>query len=688
MPGQTLSSPQKAQEGVYRTVCGLCNGNCGISVAVENGRVVHVEGRKNHPVTRGYICPKGRAVKELLEAPDRLRRPLKKTAGGRWQEISWEEALHLIAQKLNDIKAGYGAEAVAVHVGQAGVRKESTLYAKRFCRAFGTPNFSTAGSHCHISKMMANMVTCGVLPVSDYRNSNCIVLWGYNPAASCPPLLDPINEALRRGAGLIVVDPRVTPLAKRAGCHLQLRPGTDCALALSMLHVIIEEGLYDRDFVGRWTAGFDRLAKHAAGYPPEKVAQVTWVPAEKIKEAARLYAKSSPACISTGIAVELNTNGFQAARAIAILQAVTGNLDVRGGALFVPEAKLASLKLDDIDRGSFKPAVGQDEFPLFYKYTRQAQANIYTEAILEGKPYPLKGMVIAGSNPVLTWPNAGRVKSALASLEFLAVVDHFMTETAALADVVLPAAAFPGRNELWSIAHVYGLPVIGLAPAVLEEEGVMTDWVFWKELAGRMGYDEYFPFKSEEDAINFRLEPLEMTVEDLKQEPSGHAYAKWKEKKYERRGFKTPSGKVEIYSEELEKYGYDPLPVYREADAQGSSGYPLVLTTGARTIGYIHSRFRNLPSLRRLSPEPLVEVHKDKARELGVEEGETVVVETLNGSVEVRVKIVDQADPRVIFIPHGWSGANANILTGNDVLDPVTGFPACRSVPARIVKIK
>ncbi len=690
---EAVSSPEGAETGVYRAVCGLCDGCCGISIALENGQIVQIEGQKDHPISKGYICPKGRAVKEMVEAPDRIRRPLKKTGGGLWQEVSWDEALNLVARKLEEIKAKYGAEAVAVHVGQAGVRKESILYAKRFYRAFGTPNFSTAGSHCHISKMMANMITYGELPVPDCLNSRCIMLWGYNPMASCPPLMNNINEAVRRGASLIVIDPKATLTAKRADCHLQLRPGTDGALALGMLNVIIKEGLYDRDFVDKWTIGFERLAKYVADYPPEKVERITWVTADKIKEAARLYAKNSPACIYQGIALELHTNGFQTIRAISILQAITGNLDVCGGAIFVPAAKLASLKFKTTERNA-KPVIGQDEFPLFYKHTRQAQANIYTRAIFEGEPYPIKGMIVAGSNPVLTWPNAGKVKSALASLEFLVVVDHFMTETARLANVVFPAATFLGRSELWSTAHSFGMPKIGLAAAVLQEKYNMSDWEFWKELAGRMGYGEYFPWKSEEDAINFRLEPLGLTVEGLKREPFGYTYNKWAGKKYEREGFNTPSGKVEIYSEELEKHGYDPLPVYKEPAESPKSvpeiagDYPLILTTGARAIGYVHSRFRSLPSLRRLSPEPLVEVHKDKAGELKIKDGETVVVETLRGSIEIKVKLTDKVDPRVIFIPHGWNDANANILTDNEILDPVSGFPAARALLARIIKKK
>jgi len=300
-------------------------------------------------------------------------------------------------------------------------------------------------------------------------------------------------------------------------------------------------------------------------------------------------------------------------------------------------------------------------------------------------------MIIAGSNPVLTWPNASKVREALSSLEFLVVVDQFKTGTARLADIILPAETFLSCYELWNSSNVNGEPRLGLAESVFED-GAAGNWLFWNGLGRKMGYEDYFPWETEEEAVNFRLKPLNLTVDDLRQMPSGHIYGAWEEKKYERTGFKTPSGKVEIYSEELEQYGYDPLPSFEEpAESPGSSpalasDYPLLLTTGARTIGYMHSRFHNIPSTRRLFPEPVVEVHRDKAVELGLEEGETVVVESLRGSIELKVKLTEDVNPEVIFIPHGWDEANANSLTDNKVLDPVTGFPGDRSLLARIIK--
>ncbi len=673
-----------------RTVCGICSGTCGLTLTLENGKVRTIKGDHDHPVSRGYLCPKGRAFPELLNARDRLKHPLRKTATGRWEKISWTEAFEILAARLKEIRQTYGPEALAVHVGQAGVGKEFSAYVERFCNLYGTPNFSTSGSHCFESKLMAHVMTYGSIPIADYENSRCIVLWGKNPLSSTPSLVKAITGVQGQGCALMVIDPRETSFSRDADLHLQLRPGTDGALALGMIHVIVNETLYDQHFVNTWTLGFERLAAHVSKYTPEEVERITWVPASKVRQAARLYASSRPACIALGVALELSTNGFQSLRAVAVLQAIMGNLDVAGGALFLKEANLTDLRL--INGHGRRSAIGARRHPLFHASSGHAQANLYAEAILKGRPYPLKGLVVAGSNPVLTWPNADKVRRALGKLDFLAVMDPFLTETAGLAHLVLPSASFLGGTELWDSSHLSSRPRLGLAPEVTNEDGLPTNWEVWKELADKMGYADFFPWQTEEEAIDFRLRPLNLTLDDLKKRPDGYVYHRWTGRKYERKGFRTPSGKVEIFSAELERHGCDPLPVYREpAESPLSTPliaahYPLVLTTGARTLGYLHSRFRNVPSLRNRTPEPNVEINPRTAGELGVDNGETVVVETRRGKIELKVKVTSRILPKVISIPHGWDQANANVLTDDADLDPVTGFPADRSLLARIVK--
>lgn len=673
-----------------RTVCGICSGTCGMTVKVENGKISSIEGDLAHPVSTGHICPKGRAVPELLRHPDRLRHPVRKAPTGAWEKISWDEGYSLIVRGLNDIREKYGPEALAVHVGHAGVGKEFLPYAERLCALYGTPNFSTCGSHCYESKSMANTVTFGSMPIGDFARSSCIVLWGKNPASSAPSLVTEIISARKRGCRTIVIDPRKTGLAERADIHLQPRPGTDGALALAFLHVIITEGLYDRGFVDSWTTGFGALTRAAAACNPEHAEKITWIPAQKIREAARLYALASPACISVGVAIELNTNGFQAARGIAALQAVTGNLDIEGGAVFMDEAELSDL---EVTLGAGKrPAIGADEYPLFHSATNNAQATLYARAILEERPYALKGLIVAGSNPILTWPNTRRVESALSRLEFLAVIDPFMTATARTGHLVLPCASFLGGHELWDSSHMSLEPRIGLAPKICNDEELPTNWEIWKEIATRLGYSDFFPWNTEEEAITYRLKSLKITFDDLRHMPEGYAYHRWTAKKYERDGFRTPSGKVELYSDMLKRMGCDPVPTYSEpaesplSCPDAASRFPLVMTTGARRLEYLHSRFHNLESLAARAPGPYIEINPETAKRYHVGNGDTVFVESLRGRIKVTARLTPSILPGVISMSHGWDTANANLLTDDEELDPVTGFPAVRSLLVSITK--
>ncbi|NLC11033.1 MAG: molybdopterin-dependent oxidoreductase [Firmicutes bacterium] len=676
----------------YHTVCGLCDAFCGLDISVENGNITQLRGRKSHPLSKGLLCPKGRNINHIIKDAQKLNKPMLKTAANRWQKISWAEAEDILVEQLKRIKEKHGAHSVAIHLGHALVRSQTSEYIKAFSHIYGTPNYSTCGSHCFMSKFIANRVTFGVLPTSDYENSSCIVLWGYNPLESCLPVWNRINIARKRGAKLIVIDPRLTKAAEKADIHLQPRPGTDCLLALALLHVIINEKLYDVDFVQNYTIGFPQLTEHVKDYLPGVAAILTGVPKEMIKKTARLYAGQRPACITPGIALELHSNGFDTLRALSILQAITGNADVKGGALFPPPLPLAPLlPKEDLEKEKTAPGIGEEEYPLYYRY-QYAQANLYARAILEGKPYPLKAMIVAGSNPVLTWPNSGRVKEALSRLEFLAVIDHQLTETAELAHLVLPVGTFWHEDELWNISGNYFVPALGLAPKLPlkgDAPDKPGDWQLWRNIVQKMGYEHKLPWETKQDFLNHRLVPLKVTVGDLQNMPDGYLLER-REKSYVEKGFRTPSGKVELYSSMLDKYEYSPLPVYSdpaEASFYSPDGSPTIAaSTGNRLNCYLHSRFRSIEKLRQLSPEPQVEINTRDAQRMGIESGDIVMLESSWGSIKVKANVSEKVMPGVVFIPHGWEDANANYLTADERLDPVTGFPPCRSFLVQIKK--
>ena len=672
------------------TVCGICTAHCGLILSIKDDKIIEVNGQKNHPVSKGYLCPKGKALASIIHAPDRLRHPLKKNKGGSWSEISWDSALDFLADQLKNIKDQYGPQALAVHVGYPGVGREFTSYYNLFCQAFGTPNFSTPGSHCHFSKFLAASVTIGTLPVPDFENSRCIVLWGSNPTVTSPLAANLITKARRNGGKLIVIDPRETFMAKKADLHLQPRPGTDGALALGFIQVILKKKLYDSNFVNNWIIGLDYLVEYLKIYPLEKIEKITGIPQRKIEKAAKLYGSNSPACISPGIALELQSNGFQGLRAIYLLQSLCGNLDIRGGSLFPQPNPLASL-LSELPKKEKPPAVGEKEFPLFYKWFQNAQAGRYIDAILEEKPYSIKAMLIAAGNPMLTWPNSNRVKSALEKLEFVGVIDHFLTETAKQADLVLPAASFLGRSDLFSSNGITGFQKVYPVKKILKED-IPSDWKICHQLMKRLNMEHYFPWNSEEEVINHRLNSLGITFEELCEK--GSLEWNYHEKKYIKDGFLTPSGKVEVYCKQLEKLGHDPLPVYKEtAESPVSTpelkqDYPLILTTGTRDMPYIHSRFHNIPPLRQLSPEPLLEIHIETAERMALKNNDKVMLESPRGRLQVLIKTSLDILPGVISLSHGWEDANANLLVDDKNLDPVSGFPPCRAFLARIEKIE
>ncbi|MFC2013923.1 molybdopterin-dependent oxidoreductase [Chloroflexota bacterium] len=328
------------QEKVVRTVCHGCHSLCGVLVNVKGGRVVKIEGDPQHPHSAGMICPKGFAYMQLIYHPERLRYPLKRfgeRGEGKWQRISWNEVLDTIADKLTDIKERYGPLAIAASSGGNTKRAIQALYG--LMRSLGCPNVSWTDAHyCWGPFPIAEMFTYGGLLATeariDARNSNCLVMWGANPVYTYPILGRDILKAKARGAKLIVVDPRLTPLASKADIWLQVRPGTDAALALGMLNIIINSGLFDKEFMDKWCSGFAELRERVQEYPPKRVAEITWLATDDIIRAARMYAATKPAALFSSVANELQLNSVQTIRAIASLIAITGNIDVKGGNTF------------------------------------------------------------------------------------------------------------------------------------------------------------------------------------------------------------------------------------------------------------------------------------------------------------------------------------------------------------------
>jgi anaerobic selenocysteine-containing dehydrogenase len=601
-----------------------------------------------------------------------------------WEELSTDEAFGLISQELSRIRGEYGAKSLVVHTGLPFIGSHIPRLASRFCSAYGTPNYTSGGSLCFMARAIGHSLTSnygGMPSLHHLEGTKCIVVWGANPPQSNIIDAAAISSAKEGGAKLIVIDPRATTLAKKADVYAQIRPGSDYALALGLLYVIITEGLYDKRFVADWTVGFDKLAEHVRDYPPHKVEELTWVPAASIEDIARTYAANKPACIAQGVSLDHCTNGVQTSRAIAILIAITGNLDVAGGNVYYLPLKQAGFRIKG--RVAVEEAIGA-EYPLYTKFARETTATPVPDALISGKPYPIKALIVQGSNPILTWPNTAKVRRGFENLELLVVVDQFMTETAKLAHIVLPAANFLEQGILKDYAF-QGLPLLIMGERALAPPGdCIEDWNIWAELGKRMGYGEYFPWREESKIFADLLQPTGITLEELKQKPGGLYYSPMERQKYLKEGFNTPSGKVEIYSETMEEHGYHPLPTF-EGQSPLVEEYPLLLITGTRVSAFTHSQYRNIAVLRKHFPNPLVEINAETAKSLDIGDGDEVIIESPKGSIGLRAKVTEDIHPRVVSIQHGWDEANANLLT-DDSYDPISGYPAFKGVVCRVIK--
>lgn len=769
--------------------CTLCRSRCGAVTVVEAGKVVGVEPLPGHP-TGGALCAKGRAAPEIAGSPRRLTKPLKRTrprgdADAGWVEISWDAALDEIATRLGTIRREHGAEAVAfaVTTPSGTPMVDSFEWVERFIRGFGSPNLIYAVEVCGWHKDYAHALTFGRgIGFPDYEQAEAIVLWGHNPARTWLAQATRVVDARRRGAKVVVVDPKPDGSGQQADLWLRIRPGADGALAMGAIRHLIATGGYDADFVRAWTnapllvdqatgrflraadlredgspddfvvldaAGLPRfydtrfalqgadavrldgratlqgvggrtiaaatafvlLAAEAEAYTPDHVAALTWLDRADIEAFNAVFAGRPRLAYHSWTGVGQHTNATAMERAIATLYALTGACDRPGGNLWQVAPPTRALNdLNILSPAQKAKALGLEALPLGPPAKGWITARDFSHAVLEGEPYRVRALVGFGTNFVVSQGDSGRNRATLRALEFQVHIDMFMNPTAESADIVLPAN-MPWERDALKIGFEItqaAVETIQFRPRMIAPVGESrADYEIAAALALRLGMDELFFGGDIEAGWNDQLEPLGVTVDELRKHPEGLRFpqpfgvAKYAATRADGTvaAFATPTRRVELYSELMLGHGYAPLPGHVEpADSPLALApdrrFPYVITT-AKSGWFVHSSHRHIASLRRKSPDPGVEISPALAARSGLVQGDWAIVETPGGEASLRVRLNPALDDRVVVAEFGWwedcpplgrtrtaeagpKTSNVNAILSDRQRDPVSG-----SVPLR-----
>ena len=652
----------------YKAACRGCHGGCIHILSVEDGRLSGIRPDPDAPLSRGHACGKGRTVLEQSYHPDRLTHPMRRIGergSGQWERITWEEAYDIIAEKIGGLREKYGPECISTVTGTG---RHLNAHLLRFTNVLGTPNgMSTGAFICLGPRRTAGIYTAGVFAGADYFGPvkpGGMLVWGTSPDVSGPDgeLQWFIKDTVSRETPMLVIDPYPTMLARKAEIWLRIRPGTDGALALGILNILITEDLYDHDFVENWTHGFEELKARCAEYGPDRVAEITGIDREDILRAARWIAKTKPLAMEWGNSAEQSVNAFQSCRAMFMIPAITGNWDVPGG--FVESQEIApgaAPLFERLDPDVAARAVDRGRLRFGPPY---AHPYAVLEAMRTEKPYKIRGLFAHASNMLLCMADTKHTYECLKHLDFFVYMDLFMTPTAELADIVLPAALWPEVNCLFCMPE-FGDQAILSQQKLVQVGEFKSDEAFFFELCRRMGLD--YGAEREEDILDGILQEMGrrrpqyagMTFDEFKEkaaiEPERRYY------NYKKRGgFNTPSGKYEFCSLAAEQDGIDPLPYWKEIPESPVSRpdlaeeYPLVLTTGKRLQQYFLSNNRQIRSLRRTAPFPTVSIHPETAARYGITQGDWVFIETPRGKITQKADLVPELAENVVNCDTGW----------------------------------
>jgi molybdopterin guanine dinucleotide-containing S/N-oxide reductase-like protein len=697
------------------TVCSHdCPDSCGVLVTIDDaGKAVRVQGDPKHPVTRGFLCGKVAKYLDRVYAPDRLLYPMKRKAGvpkgplpqGReaeaFERIGWDEALDLIAERLKKTSDTYGPESVLPYsyAGTIGVLGYGSMD-RRFFHRLGASQLdrticSTAGGDALISVYGRKLGT----DTEDFRHARLIVAWGANVHGNNVHLWPLIEEARRNGARLVVIDPYRTKTARLADWHIAVNPGTDAALALGMMHVLLRDGLYDAEYVAQHTHGFEQLKERAAEYTPERVAKWTGVAAADVERLAREYGTVKPAVIRLNYGIQRSENGGASARAVMMLPALTGAWKQRGGGLQLSTSGAFGWDKQTLERPDLMQA------STLGRAARVVNMSLLGEALTEMDGPRVHAMFVYNSNPAAIAPDQAQVLKGMAREDlFIVVHEQFFTDTTDYADVVLPATTFLEHRD---VQGAYGHYYVQISNQAIEPPGEARSnvWLFG-QLAQRMGFAEESFKDTADDLIDQALWKGKEQPEWMKgmsaatlDEAGGHIKLKFETSDgaflpFTDGKFGTPSGKVEFYSEALAAQGMDPLPgfVAPVESRNGAVGeYPLEFLP-RKADNYMNSTFANLAGHQKMEDgrRGVLEMHKADAEARGIADGDEVEIFNARGRIALRARVVETVQRGVVAAQLGWNklaqgGHNVNLLTSQRLTD-IGGGPTFYSTLVEVEK--
>ena len=681
-------------------ICGLCGDCCLIDAYMKDGKVIKVEGNDSLPGQNGQLCVKGSALRQNLYHPDRILHPMRrvgKRGRGQFEPITWEEALDEIADRMQKTKETASPDQTMIYVGHP---KWFRTPLEEFAKKYGTSNYGTESSTCAYSLLMAFNTVYGIpaFPMPDVKNTKTLVIWGNNDFYSHTPGSGKLKQLKKAGKKLIVVDPRKTPVTELADLHLQAYPGTDGALALGIAHVLIRDHLYDAAFVEENTIGFEEYSEYVQEFTPEKVERITTVPAVMIEEAAHLMVENGPCSLMMSAApVVHNVNGFQNARAVVMLMALTGNYQKQGG-IMAPGPRPLRLEYgftpgrSDLDRAEF--CLSAEKYPLWTKLVKEVQTCDISRYLMGEGKYPIRNLISFGMNHHM-WPRPDLVEQAFTEskdLELFVVADSFCSDSAKYADILLPTALYAERDQV----TVIGQDHVFYQEKVIEQPDVKKDVEILIELGKRLGFTLGEPaMQNNEDYLNLQLSCTGITLDDLKHAPDhvlkaapvGGPAVSPRTVEASAKKYPTPSGKIEFRSSLIA--GEDALPKYRDfREKLPMDQYPFILGTGNRKAQLFHSRTYRLPWLANLEPYPLIDMNPEDAESLNLEEGEMACLSTPIGSINLQVHPDASIPKGMVNVYHGAGSKDINYLLDIDYVDPFSGFPGFKSYCCNISKLE